>query len=87
MFRSSFFDAGELVSPSNDILVIGGLYSSGRFHIVDTKKGILLFASNDEDNYIHPHLFSVHPKQREILALSSGNQLFILRPQGPVLPW
>ncbi|MGE8720462.1 hypothetical protein ACO2KH_03935 [Leptospira terpstrae] len=86
MFRSSFFDAGELISPSNDILVIGGMFSTGIFHIVDTKNGILLFAS-DENNYVHPQIFTVHPKQKEVLALSSGNQLYILRPQGPVTPW
>lgn len=87
LFRSSFFDAGELIAPSNDILIIGGLFSSGKFNIVDTKKGILLFASNEEDNYIHPHIFSVHPKLREVLALSSGRELLILRPQGAVSPW
>lgn len=87
IFRSSFFDAGELVAPSNDILVVGGFYSSGKFFIVDTKKGILLFASNEENNYINPHLFSVHPKQREVLALSTGNEILILRPRGNIVPW
>ncbi|WP_233440864.1 hypothetical protein [Leptospira biflexa] len=87
MFRSTFFDAGEIYAPSNQILIIGGLYSSGKFYIVDTQKGELLFASNDDDNYIHPHLFSVHPKQKEVLALSTGNQIVILRPQGGTTPW
>ncbi|MBM9548308.1 hypothetical protein JWG40_14865 [Leptospira sp. 201903074] len=87
LFRSSFFDAGELFAPSNDILIIGGLFSSGKFNIVDTKKGILVFASNEDDNYIHPQIFSVHPKLREVLALSSGRELQILRPQGAVSPW
>lgn len=87
MFRSTFFDAGELIAPSNDILVIGGLFSSGKFNIVDTKKGILLFASNEDDNYIHPHIFSVNPKLREVLALSSTRELLILRPQGAETPW
>ncbi|WP_244310401.1 hypothetical protein [Leptospira noumeaensis] len=34
-----------------------------------------------------PHLFSVHPKQREVLALSSGNEILILRPRGNIVPW
>ncbi|TGK48984.1 hypothetical protein EHQ10_08725 [Leptospira bouyouniensis] len=87
MFRSSFFDAGDVFAPSNQILIIGGLYSSGKVYIVDTKLGELLFVSNNDENYIHPHLLAVHPKQKEVLGLSTGNQIVILRPQGGSTPW
>lgn len=87
MFRSSFFDAGDVFAPSNQILVIGGLYSSGKVYIVDTKQGELLFVSNDDEQYIHPHLIAIHPKQKEVLGLSTGNQIVILRPQGGSSPW
>ncbi|TGM01955.1 hypothetical protein [Leptospira jelokensis] len=87
MFRSSFFDAGEIYAPSNQILIIGGLYSTGKVYIVDTKLGELLFVSNDDESYIHPNLLAVHPKQKEVLGLSTGNQIVILRPQGGSSPW
>ncbi|WP_369689767.1 hypothetical protein [Leptospira ellinghausenii] len=87
IFKSPIMDVGEILAPSSQILVLGGFTSSGKFYIVDTKKGELLFVSDDNENYIHPNLFITHPKQKEILALSTGNQIVILRPQGGTSSW
>ncbi|XDD46599.1 hypothetical protein AB3N60_00470 [Leptospira sp. WS39.C2] len=87
IFRSHMLDVGEILSPSSQILVLGSFTSSGKFFIIDTKKGEFLFVSNDDENYIHPNFFTTHPKLKEILALSTGNKIVILRPQGGSSPW
>lgn len=87
MFRSHLLDVGEILAPSSQILVLGSFTSSGKFYIIDTQKGEILFVSNDDENYIHPNLFTTHPKQKEVLALSTGNKIVILRPQGGTSPW
>ncbi len=87
LFRSSQFDAGTLLAPSSDTLVIGGMFSSARFFIVDVKKGKLIFSADEDENYIHPQIFATNPGQREVAGLNAQGGLSILRPKGNISAW
>jgi len=87
IFRSSFFDAGKVKSPSDSIVVLGGMFSSAKFFIADVSTGQLLFSSDEEENYVNPNIFDTHPTRKEVIGLSSGNHISIIRPNGQESSW
>jgi WD40 repeat protein len=87
LFRSTLFDAGKLIAPSNDILVIGGMFSSAKFFIADIKSGHLVFAAENEENYVHPQIFATNPLFKEVAGLRGGNRIAIIRPSVSDFPW
>ncbi len=88
IFHSTLFDAGRLIAPSADILVVGGIFSGARFLIADIKAGKLVFVTQDHgDDYVHPAIFDANPASREVAGLSSGNTLLLVRPPTGAVRW
>ncbi|MBL8020287.1 MAG: WD40 repeat domain-containing protein [Leptospirales bacterium] len=86
VFHSTLFDAGRLQAPSGDILVIGGIFSSGKFMIADVRKGTLVFASQGEET-VSPAIFDSNPTFREVAALGSGGAIVLIRPDQSETRW
>lgn len=85
-FRSEFLDTGDIKCPSNQILVLGGIFSTAKLTILDIEAGEILF-SGDGDVYVHSTIFDTHPNKREILGLGSGNKLIFLQPETGAEAW
>lgn len=87
-FHSTLFDAGTLIAPSGDTLVVGGMFSGAKFLIVDTRAGKLVFVSEDQsEEYVHPSIFDVNPANREVAGLGSNGSLLLIRPRTGLMRW
>lgn len=88
LFHSALFDAGRLMAPAADILVVGGMFSGARFLIADIKTGKLVFVTQDNgDEYVNPSIFDTNPAGREVAGLGVGNTLLLMRPQTGAIRW
>lgn len=88
MFHSTLFDAGRILAPSADILVVGGIFSSGKFQIADIRSGRLVFAPEaGDDDAVSVSIFDTNPAFREVAALSRGNTIALIRPGSAETPW
>ncbi|MCE9599308.1 MAG: hypothetical protein K8S54_15195 [Spirochaetia bacterium] len=86
IFHSTLFDAGRLLAPSGDILVVGGIFSSGKFLIADVRMGKLVFASQGEE-HVSESIFDTNPAFREVAALVGGNTIALIRPGNSEARW
>ncbi len=88
IFHSSLFDAGRLIAPSNDILVVGGLDMQSKLLIVDVRTGTLLFSPEDlsEDN-VSTSIFETNPKFREVAGIARGGVITLIRPDNREVAW
>ena len=84
IFHTTLFDAGRLLAPANDTLVVGGIFSGAKFLIADLQAGRLLFVSEDNSaEYVHPAIFDTNPLTREVAGLGTGATILLLRSPQP----